>query len=167
MHIQEAHLSSTGMDTLSVPNPSSRQATSPSIVSQSVLQMRPHLPLKSISTLPSRLLVPPNRRILPSGRAVCVCVGGGGGGSCRVAQQNSTLTRWSANSVCGSSEERAIESGTSVLQRGESLSVSNLVPRPPPRLYLAAVEKPQASTQTFLHGCEIKSGWRPGYEVNQ
>ena len=34
----------------------------------------------------------------------------------------------------------------------------NLVPRPPPRLYLAAVA-------AFLHGCEIKSGWRPGYEV--
>ena len=33
----------------------------------------------------------------------------------------------------------------------------NLVPRPPPRHYLAA--------PTFLHGCEIKSGWRPGYEV--
>ena len=37
----------------------------------------------------------------------------------------------------------------------------NLVPRPPPRLYLAAVELAPA----FLHGCEIKSGWRPGYEV--
>ena len=43
-------------------------------------------------------------------------------------QRNSTLTRWSANSVCGSSEERAIESGISVLQRGESLSVSNTEP---------------------------------------
>ena len=34
------------------------------------------------------------------------------------------------------------------------LALSNLVPRPPPRLYLAAVEK----SQTFLHSCEIKSG---------
>ena len=36
------------------------------------------------------------------------------------------------------------------------LCLYNLVPRPPPRLYLAAVE--------ISRGCEIKSGWRPGYE---
>ena len=59
--------------TLSVRNPSSPQATSPSVLSHDVLQMRPHLPLKSISTLPSPLVLPPNRRILPSGRTVCVC----------------------------------------------------------------------------------------------
>ena len=33
-----------------------------------------------------------------------------------------------SNTVCGSSEERAIESSISVLQRGESLSVSNMEP---------------------------------------
>ena len=33
---------------------------------------------------------------------------------------------------------------------------ANLVPRPPPRLNLAAVE-------AYL---QIKSGWRPGYEVS-
>ena len=37
-------------------------------------------------------------------------------------------------------------------------SYGSLVPRPPPRLYLVAVE--------FLHGCEIKSGRRPGNEAN-
>ena len=38
--------------------------------------------------------------------------------------------------------------------------ILSLVPRPPPRLYLAAVEK------SFLHGCEIKSGRRPGNEAS-
>ena len=42
---------------------------------------------------------------------------------------------------------------------GHTMDITNLVPRPPPRLlnYLAA--------PAFLHGCKIKSGWRPGYEV--
>ena len=40
--------------------------------------------------------------------------------------------------------------------RGEEL-MNSLVPRPPPRLYLAAVE---------IHGCEIKSGRRPGNEAS-
>ena len=37
---------------------------------------------------------------------------------------------------------------------------TNLVPRPPPTLYLAAVEKSLAPA--FLHGCEIKCGC-PGF----
>ena len=40
------------------------------------------------------------------------------------------------------------------------MHTNNLVPR----LYLAAVEISQGKL-TYLHGCEIKSGWRPGYEV--
>ena len=36
------------------------------------------------------------------------------------------------------------------------LSCLTSYPGLPPRLYLAAVEK----------SCEIKSGWRPGYEVS-
>ena len=50
----------------------------------------------------------------------------------------------------------------------ENVVRPNLVPRPPPRLYLAAVEKSRGkAVDTFLHGCEIKSGWRPGYEVSK
>ena len=45
---------------------------------------------------------------------------------------------------------------------GSQAIIPNLVPRPPPRFYLAAVEKSRGK----LHSCEIKSGWRPGYEVN-
>ena len=37
--------------------------------------------------------------------------------------------------------------------------LTSLVPRPPPRFYLAAMEK-------NLHGCEIKSGWRPWNEAS-
>ena len=35
----------------------------------------------------------------------------------------------------------------------------SLIPRPPPRFYLAAVE-------IFLHSCKIKSGRRPGNEAS-
>ena len=38
-------------------------------------------------------------------------------------------------------------------------SCNGMQPRPPPRFYLAAVEKNR-------HGCEIKSGQRPGNEAN-
>ena len=39
------------------------------------------------------------------------------------------------------------------------------VPRFLPRFYLAAVEKNSKVSDTFLHGCEIKSGRRPGNEA--
>ena len=39
----------------------------------------------------------------------------------------------------------------------------SLIPSPPPRFYLAAVEKNQ---EIFLHGCKLKSGWRLGNKAN-
>ena len=38
----------------------------------------------------------------------------------------------------------------------------SLVPRPPPRFYLAAMKKSVRNFPILLHGCKIKSGQRPG-----
>ena len=50
--------------------------------------------------------------------------------------------------------------GVRISSRDVKLSHNSLVPSPLPRLifYLAAVD--------FLHGCELKSGWRSGNEAN-
>ena len=49
---------------------------------------------------------------------------------------------------------------TALISQYENRVHTSLVPRPPPRLLSRS-----RGEKTFLHGCEIKSGQRPGNEA--